>query len=65
MLTVFRGMMNFVKLVTTPNGPTSAIEYSVFKIRFLTVYQILRSLQLMRDDQSQPLTPGQLISSTE
>jgi hypothetical protein len=47
-LTVLRGMMNFVDSVITAG--TSDVEYTVFKIRFLTLYQILGSLKALRDE---------------
>jgi hypothetical protein len=56
LLTVFRGMMNFATQVITAGMDTSAVEYTVFKIRFLTLYQILGSLQAMYDEQHYKLT---------
>lgn len=56
LLTVFRGMMNFVGSVITAGMAADAVEYTVFKIRFLTVYQVLGSLQVLRDEQRQSLT---------
>lgn len=55
-LTVFRGMMNFVNSVMVAGTGAGAIEYTVFKIRFLTVYQIIGSLKLLRDEQPHTLT---------
>ena len=55
LLTTFRAMMNFVSMVLTAAGDTS--EYTVFKIRFLTLYQILVSLDALIADQTQELTP--------
>jgi hypothetical protein len=49
-LTVFRGMMNYVDLIVTQGGHSGALEYTVFKIRFLTLYQIFGSLQVLRDE---------------
>jgi len=56
LLTVFRGMMNFVNSVITVGMNTSDVEYTVFKIRFLTLYQILGSLQVLYEEQPQTLT---------
>jgi hypothetical protein len=56
LLTVFRSMMNFVGSVIIAGMATDAVEYTVFKIRFLTLYQILGSLQVLRDEQRQSLT---------
>lgn len=55
-LTVFRGMMNLASLVTTPGAATVNFDYTVFKIRFLTLYQILGSLKLLRDEQLHSIT---------
>ena len=55
LLTVFRGMMNFVGSVITAGMDNDAIEYTVFKIRFLTLYQILGSLRVLRAEQHQGL----------
>ena len=56
LLSVFRGMMNFVGSVITAGMDTDAVEYTVFKIRFLTLYQILGSLQVLCDERRQSLT---------
>lgn len=55
-LTVFRGMLNFVNSVIMPDTPASTVDYTVFKIRFLTVYEILCSLKVLRDEQPKALT---------
>ncbi len=56
LLTVFRSMMNFVDSVITAGMAADAVEYTVFKIRFLTLYQILGSLQVLRNKQRHSLT---------
>jgi hypothetical protein len=55
LLTVFRGMINFVSSVMA-GMDTSVVEYTVFKIRFLTLYQILGSLRVLYDEQRHSLT---------
>jgi hypothetical protein len=55
-LTVFRGMMNFVDSVMVAGRRPDSIEYSVFKVRFLTLYGVIGSLQRLRDEQAQILT---------
>jgi hypothetical protein len=57
LLTVFRGMMNFVNSVITAGMNKGDVEYTVFKIRFLTLYQILGSLQALHDERLRDLTP--------
>jgi hypothetical protein len=57
LLTVFRGMLNFVDFVITAGQTTGTIEYTVFKIRFLTVYQILGSLHMLRNEKLGDLRP--------
>lgn len=47
-LTVFRGMMNFVNSAITQANDT---DYTVFKIRFLTLYPVLESLKRLRAEQ--------------
>jgi hypothetical protein len=56
LLTVFRCMMNFVDSVITAGADLTLVEYTVFKIRFLTLYQVLASLQMLHTDQSYKLT---------
>ncbi|MGC4773451.1 hypothetical protein ACLQ25_31340 [Micromonospora sp. DT44] len=53
LLTFFQGLMNFAELITSNSGVP---EYSAFKIRFLTLYQVLTSLHMLRTDQGQTLT---------
>jgi hypothetical protein len=56
LLIVFRGMLNFVNSVITAGSQASDTEYTVFKIRFLTLYQILGSLRLLHDERLRDLT---------
>lgn len=56
LLTVFRGMFNFVDSVITAGPQGSNLEYTVFKVRFLTLYQILGSLRLLHDERLSDLT---------
>lgn len=49
-LTVFRCMMNFVGSVMATSADVGDIEYTVFKIRFLALYQVLGSLSVLRDE---------------
>lgn len=71
LLTVFRGMMNFVGSVITVGMDTNEIEYTVFKIRFLTLYGILGSLRVLYDERRDDLTGrsvahiGQIIGTSE
>jgi hypothetical protein len=62
LLTVFRGMMNFAGSVITAGMDVNAVEYTVFKIRFLTLYQILGSLQVLYDEQHHNLTSRSVAS---
>ncbi len=56
LLTVFRGLMNFVDSVASLSPDASRVEYTVFKIRFLTVYQVLCSLNMIHDERPGELT---------
>lgn len=56
LLTVFRCMMNFVSSVIVAGAKEGEVDYTVFKIRFLTLYQVLRSLEILRDDRSYNLS---------
>ena len=47
LLTVFMSCMNFIDLIL----PESS-NYSLFKIRYLTTYQVLRSLEILKNDSS-------------
>jgi hypothetical protein len=54
LLTFFQCLMNFAELVAL--GNSGADDYSAFKIRFLTLYQVLTSLRMLSNDQSQALS---------
>ncbi len=56
LLMVFRGMMNFVDSVVALGTDANEVEYTVFKIRFLTLYQVLGSLQMLHDERPGDLT---------
>jgi len=56
LLMVLRGLMNFVDSVVTVGADSDAVEYTVFKMRFLTLYQVLGSLQMLHDERSGDLT---------
>lgn len=53
-LTVFRGMMNFVNAIMLAG--TDDLDYTEFKIRFLTLYAILGSLLRLKNEQQHDLT---------
>lgn len=58
LLTVFRCMMNFIDTIVSAGATANGIEYTVFKIRFLTLYAVLASLQrLYAERSSYNLTP--------
>lgn len=54
LLTVFQTMLNFAYIAST--GGPGATDYSAFKIRFLTLHQVLGSLRILRDDRLRTLT---------
>lgn len=56
MLTLFRGMMNFVDRIIATGTTTGGIDYTVFKIRYLTLHAILGSLKLLGDGRLHSLT---------
>lgn len=62
LLTVFRSMMNFVSSVVIAGEDASVVEYTVFKIRFLTLYQVLGSLQVLYNEQRHNLTRRSMAS---
>ncbi|TDU29314.1 hypothetical protein [Arthrobacter sp. JUb115] len=57
LMTVFQVSMNFVDGLVP-----SSLEYSLFKIRFLTVYQVLRSLEMLRAERSSDLSAESLVA---
>lgn len=50
-LTVFRGMMNFVNSAIPMGTDAGSINYTEFKIRFLTLYAVLGSLLRLENEQ--------------
>jgi hypothetical protein len=54
LLTVFQTMMDFIDVAEL--ATCTPADYTPFKIRFLTLYQVLSSLRRLRDQQSQTLT---------
>jgi hypothetical protein len=56
LLTVFRCMTNFASLAIPATDVNGNINYTEFKIRFLTLYQVLGSLKMLRDDPTRTLT---------
>ena len=56
MLTVFQGMLNFANSVIREDQTIGTAKYTIFKIRFLTLYQILRSLRVLHDQKLRELT---------
>jgi hypothetical protein len=57
LLAVFQSMLNFVDTVITADEGKLGIEYTVWKIRFLTLYQVLGSLRILRNERLRDLTP--------
>jgi hypothetical protein len=56
LLTVFRCMVNFVSTAIPSPDANGRFDYTEFKIRFLTLYQVLGSLQILHLDERYPLT---------
>ncbi|MGI5413833.1 hypothetical protein ACQEV9_44395 [Streptomyces chartreusis] len=57
-LTDFQVRMNFIDRAITAGADVRNLEYTVFKIRYVTLYQVLSSLQLLKDDPRYPLSPS-------
>lgn len=55
-LLMMLGHLNFVADIVVPVGSGKVCDYTTFKIRFLAVYQALRSLTVLRDEQPGILT---------
>lgn len=51
LMSVFQSSLNFVDVLVP-----ASLEYSLFKIRLLTVYQVLRSLEVLRAERASELT---------
>ncbi|MFE0400345.1 hypothetical protein ACFW19_00520 [Streptomyces nigra] len=55
-LTTFRAMLNFAELVLRSGLRRQHLEYTDFKIGYLSLYQVLRSVHILLNDASYPLT---------
>ncbi|MER7048831.1 hypothetical protein [Streptomyces jumonjinensis] len=55
-LTTFRAMLNFAEIVVSLSPDRQSIDYTAFKIGYISVYQVLRSVQLLLNDPAYPLT---------
>jgi hypothetical protein len=55
LMTVFQASIDFIDVLVP-----SSLEYSLFKIRFLTVYQVLRSLEMLRTERASELSTESL-----
>ncbi|MCX4561688.1 hypothetical protein OHA02_36610 [Streptomyces phaeochromogenes] len=55
-LTDFQVRMNFIDRMITVGADIRNLEYTVFKIRYITLYQVLLSLKLLKDDARYPLS---------
>ncbi|WP_427923632.1 hypothetical protein [Streptomyces sp. cg40] len=54
-LTDLQVRMNFINKVITAGADIRNLEYTVFKIRYITLYQVLSSLKLLKGDARYPL----------
>ncbi|MEV2227989.1 hypothetical protein AB0H69_05295 [Streptomyces phaeochromogenes] len=55
-LTTFRAMLNFAEIVLSSGVARQHLDYTAFKIGYLSLYQVLRSVRILLDDSSYPLT---------
>ncbi|MFJ6083210.1 hypothetical protein ACIQI8_17610 [Streptomyces sp. NPDC092369] len=55
-LTDFQVRMNFIDRIITAGADVRNLEYTVFKIRYVTLYQVLLSLKLLKDEARYPLS---------
>lgn len=55
-LTTFRAMLNFAEIVVSSGVDRQHLDYTAFKIGYLSLYQVLRSVRLLLDDSSYRLT---------
>ncbi|MFE9395056.1 hypothetical protein [Streptomyces flavidovirens] len=55
-LTTFQAMLNFVDAVIVAGSDVRDLEYTVFKIRYLALYQVLQSVRMLLDDAAYSLT---------
>lgn len=57
LLTVFQSMTNFAAYVVSCPANASTVDYTEFKIRYIAAYQVLSSLQILRQDRYDTLSP--------
>ncbi|MFI8198874.1 hypothetical protein ACIF6K_20425 [Streptomyces sp. NPDC085942] len=55
-LTTFRAMLNFAEIVVSSGLDRQKLDYTAFKIGYLSLYQVLRSVRILLDDPSYRLT---------
>ncbi|WP_143681132.1 hypothetical protein [Streptomyces sp. 2R] len=55
-LTTFRAMLNFAEIVVSSGVDRQHLDYTAFKIGYLSLYQVLRSVRILLDDSSYRLT---------
>ncbi|MFI1536523.1 hypothetical protein [Streptomyces anandii] len=55
-LTTFRAMLNFAEIVVSSGVDRQRLDYTAFKIGYLSLYQVLRSVRILLDDSSYRLT---------
>lgn len=55
-LTDFQVRMNFIDKIITAGADIRNLEYTVFKIRYVTLYQVLLSLKILKEDSRYPLS---------
>jgi hypothetical protein len=55
-LTAFQALMNFADTTLIAGADVYHLDYTVFKIRYLTLYAVLASLRLLHDDTNYSLT---------
>ncbi|GAA1318720.1 hypothetical protein ACFSWE_07000 [Leucobacter albus] len=59
-LLLLLGHLNFINEIVSTEPDSARLRYSTFKIRFLGIYQIVRSLVILRDQQHERLTAESL-----
>lgn len=57
-LTDFQVRMNFIDKIITAGADIRNLEYTVFKIRYVTLYQVLSSLKILKEDARYTLSPS-------